>query len=223
MTTPEFVTDSSPVLLSGATGSNARAGGKTATANWWMDSLVAGEHVEYAVAYDPKGGQFVGERVETAEEAAEAVRQGARRIDWTRPSATAGNLDEWFTAATRFADGLPGEAVIVADDAQMYPDSAGLAGAVSMGGNPGPDGDAVKTIVTAQDPWDLPRTAVRVNLNNLGWVGPMTDAGRRYFETFSLEGVADDVDDRHTEPFVWSVWDGMDLLTFDPVPEQYAE
>jgi hypothetical protein len=220
---PPFLTDPAPVLLSGTTGSNDAAGGKTTTAHWWSDTLVAGGHYEYLIAFSPKGGNFAAEPVANAREAADAVAGGADRLEWTRPGMTGGgDLAEWHHAAVQFADGLAGSVVFVHDDAQMYPSGAGLAGAVSMGDNPGGDADVIKSIVTCQDPWDLPRKGVRANLNNLGWVGPMTDAGRRYFETFSLPDVADAIADRHTEPYVWSVYDGVDVWTFDPVPEDYA-
>jgi hypothetical protein len=111
---------------------------------------------------------------------------------------------------------------MIHDDAVMFGSAESLAWATALAGNPGPGSDPIKSIVVSQDAWDLPRRGVRANLNNMGWVGPMTDAGRRYWQTMEREAAADAIADRHIEPYMWSVHDGTELHTFDPVPDDYA-
>jgi hypothetical protein len=217
---PAFLTDNSHVLLSGVTGSGEAAGGKTATANWWADRLVEAGHFDYAVAFDPKGRQFRGTDVTGVRDAASAVEDGARRLDWS-PEGRA-DLAERHDMAARFVEGTAGSVVMVHDDAALYADGDGLAWATALGGNPGPGDYPVKSLVVTQDPWDLPRKAVRANLANVGWVGPMTDDAARYFDVMQKSGMADVVRAEH-DAFWWSVHDGAEVHTFTPVPGEYAD
>lgn len=219
MSHPAFLTDPAHVSLSGVTGSAEGAGGKTSTANWWGDMLLERGHFLFMLSFDVKGGNYVGASVSNAAEAAKAIKAGNRRINW-QPIAM-GDLEEQHTQAVQFADGLNGPTVMIHDDAVNYADSAGLKHAISMAGNPS-DGNPVKSLVVSQDMWDLPRKGIRSNIHNVGWVGPATPEMRRYFEVMKRPDVADQIEARHVEPFMWSVHDGMELHTYQPVPEEYS-
>lgn len=220
--------DSTPVYVGGVTGGAQTddAGGKTTTAAWWTDKAVEAGHFRFALAFSPKGSNFPDfEQVSNAREAAAAVKDGARRLEWTPPGSPADmpDLDDAHAEAMSFADGLRGDVIAVHDDAQLYPGADSLAWAVSMAANPGGADDVVKSLVVAQDPWDLPRQSIRSNLTVMVWVGPVTDNAERYFQVMETPDVAEKVRERHARPYMWSVIDADGSVTsFEPVPDRYA-
>lgn len=220
MSHPNFLTDNSHVLLSGVTGSGETAGGKTATANWWQTQLVEQGHVEWSITYDPKGGQFTGQTVRGPTEAADAVQAGANQLNWWPRHES--DLADQHDDAIRFAEGLRGSVVVVHDDAVTYADADSLQWATALAGNPGKGQDPIKSIVVSQDPWDLPRKGVRANINNLGWVGEPTPEMERYYDVMRRGHVAEEIAERHTAPYMWSVHDGSELHTYEPVPERFV-
>lgn len=220
MTDRTYLYDGTHVLIAGVTGSGNQWGGKTATANWWADCLVERGHYDFMVAFDQKGGNYVGERVDGPQAAAQAVQEGHRRLDWS-PDGW-GDFGEQHVDMVRFADGLNGSVVLVHDDAVMYADSDSLKYATALGGNPGDGGDAMKSLVVSQDPWDLPRKGVRSNLPVMAWVGPTTEEAESYFRGMKKGSAFETIRERHTRPHMWSVVDGDRVDTFDPVPEEYA-
>lgn len=222
---PYFV-DNSHLLFAGITGAGAREGGKTATSNWLQAKLVRQGHFDYSVCFSLKGGNFDAATVRDAEEAAQAIADGDRRIEWTVEGSPAsfdsGTVATAHVEAMSFADGLNGDVVAVHDDAQMYPDSNALAWASSMAGNPG-SGSAVKSLVVCQNPWSLPETNVRTNMGAMVWVGPVNDNAERYFRVMQMSGQLATVRERHTEPFMFSVVTESAVDTYAPVPEKFAE
>lgn len=225
MTEQTYFTDNGHVLLSGITGSKEHHGGKTATANWWQHTLIEQGHFDYAVCFSPKGNNFKAVNVSSPHEAANAVQNGSRNLEWIVKGSPAsfgdGTVSDAHVEAMSFADGLNGDVVAVHDDAQIYPDSNALAWACSMGGNPG-SGGAVKSLVASQDPWDLPRKAVRANIDTLVWVGPVNKDAERYFEVMKMKEQVSAVKKAHKEPHMFSVVTGGDVDTFNPVPGEFA-
>jgi len=215
-----YLYDGTHVLITGITGSGERYGGKTATGNWWLSEAVEQGHYQYAIAFYPgrAGGKFDGETVHGAREAADAIADGARYLEWVPDP---GDVENAHNDAVKFAEGLDGSVIMAHDDAIRYAQSDSLAWATAAAGNPS-GGGAVKSLVISQDPWDLPRKGVRANLPVMVWVGPMTDTGRRFFEQTRSSQVAETIDARHVEPFMWSVIDGDTIDTYTPVPERYA-
>jgi hypothetical protein len=223
-----YLWDGTHILVAGVTGANESvdAGGKTATSNWLAQQVVDGGHADWAIAFAPKGpGLFFDNRggdaavVGTAREAADAYAEGARFLEWVPD--TRGDVAAQHDDATRFAEGLAGGGVFVHDDAVTYAGSDGLAWATALAGNP-TDGDGIKSVVVTQDPWDLPRKSVRTNLNVLVHVGPVTSDARRYFDVMKMSWAADVVEDRHTDPYVFSAVIGERVDTYEPVPAAYA-
>lgn len=219
--------DGSHVLISGVTGAGDDFGGKTSTAAWWLETAVGAGHFDYGLAFSPKGNRFPGPTVTNSREAAQAVSSGARVIEWTisGPPAQLASSDfgDAHAEAMSFAWGLNGSVLAVHDDAVMFAKADSLAWSTALAGNPGPGEDRIKSIVVSQDPWDLPRQAVRSNLPVLVWVGPLGDDAKRYFDVMKKADAADVVRERHTEPYMWSVIDGDgEVMTFGPVPERFA-
>lgn len=220
MNTPHFLTDNSHISLSGVTGSGKNAGGKTATTNWMLSTLVEKGHYNYAVAFDPKGGQYNGTMVVTPEQAANAISNGENILNWTITDIE--NVEQRHSQAFSFADGLAGSVVFAHDDAVMYADSGALKNAIALAGNPGPGDFPIKSIVVSQDMWDLPRKSIRSNINNLGWVGMPTAEMTKYFKVMGQQHISDVIEKRHTKPFMWSVYDGTTVHTYNPVPSKFA-
>lgn len=221
MTVPTWLLDGSHVLIAGVTGSGAEYGGKTATAHWWADRAIRSGEYRFALAFDPKGRQYhEGTHVAGPREAADAIRDGDRFLDWEPWRST---IVEDHAAALSFARGLSGDTIMIHDDAIMYAEADSLVEATALSGNPGPGKPRIKSLVVSQDPWDLPRRGVRANLTVLVWVGPVTETAYGYLRQTRGEGVADRVRDRHEgQPHVWSAIDGDDVRTIAAVPERYA-
>lgn len=225
-THPVF-TDGTHVLISGTTGAGADFGGKSAVANWWLDTAVP-SHFDYGIAFSPKGNRFRGApTVTNAREAARTVNRGTRSVEWSLDSAptelASESMSDAHGQAMSFAHGLNGSVLAIHDDAVMYSDSDSLAWATALAGNPSDGGGRVKSLVVTQDPWDLPRKAVRSNLPVMVWVGPLGDDAQRYFDSMKKAEAANKVREAHTEPYMWSVIDGSgDVTTYAPVPEKYA-
>lgn len=216
--------DGSHVLISGVTGSGDEYGGKSSVAAWWLDTAVP-VHFDFGIAFSPKGSRFAGPTVTNAREAADAIGSGSRIVEWS-VSGSPTNFDALGDAhaeAMSFASGLAGDVLAVHDDAITYAGADSLKWCCALAGNPSGDGNRIKSIVVSQDPWDLPRKAVRSNLPVLIWVGPVTDEIDKFFRQSGKGPAVDVVRERHDRPFMWSVVDGAGTVsTFNPVPDRYA-
>jgi len=212
MTEPYF-TDRTHVLISGVTGSGDAYGGKTATANWWLDSVVPSEF-DYGFYFDPKGTATIqGHTVHGLTRVGSLVREGTRTFH-VQPGWE--ERDKAHTALMQFVDEhLDGSALLIHDEAYSY--EGRLEWATATAGNAVP----AKSIVVSQDVWDLPRN-VRSNTPVKVWVGPYTDEAKRYFEVMGIKSKGETIRERHTEPYMWSVIDGDTVDTYNPVPSKYA-
>lgn len=217
--------DATHVLIAGVTGAGDGFGGKTSTAAWWLDHAVPG-HFRYGVAFSPKGHRFdFATTVTSPLEAAEAIGDGARVLEWTIDGSPmdVDNLEDAHAQAMSFASGLEGDVLAVHDDAVRYSGADSLEWCTALAGNPAPGDDRIKSLVVTQDAWDLPRRGVRSNLPVFVWVGPLSDEGEKFLKQSGKGKAAEVVRKRHTVPYRWSIIDGDGRVdTFDPVPEQYA-
>jgi len=218
---PPYWFDGVHVLVAGTTGSGERWGGKTATAHYWATLAVEAGPYDNAIAYAPKGGGFAWPNVTTALEAAQEVQDGGRYLMWTpqdRSDPAADHAD-----AVSFARGLSGRTVMVHDDAVTYSASDSLAMATALAGNPTGGGGGVKSIVATQDPWDLPRRGVRSNLPVITWVGPVTDEAMSWFQQVKTGKIGERVKAAHADtPYTFTVINGDEIHTYDPVPSDFA-
>lgn len=203
-----YLTSGGHVLISGATGAGDRYGGKSSTANYWVDNLISKGWTDVAVVIDPGNGPYDYQEYQTLRGMAQAYQSGARRFTWPRESGV--------TELVRFVDALPGSACIVFDEAWMYPDAEGMVDCIRNLGN---QDDPVRGIVVSQRAWDLP-DAIRNSCPLKVWVGPMTSEGSQYFKASGMKHIPESVD---PQPYQWVVTDGGELVSVNaPVPEEYA-
>lgn len=205
-----YLTGGSHVLVSGPTGAGPQYGGKSATANWWQDSLVSKGWKDVAVSIDAGNAGYEGARVDSLRALGEAYRDGERQFVWPDGD----RVDD----VVRVVDELPGDAVMVFDEAWSYRETDGLIDVVRNLGN---QAEPITGIVVSQRAWDLP-DAVRNSTPVKVWVGPLTTEGRQYFTASGMQSVADALDGR-MDPYHWAVTDGGELQAIhEPVPERYA-
>jgi hypothetical protein len=206
-----YLADGGHVLISGSTGARDDYGGKTVLANWWMDNLVQKGHRDVALFLNPKRHGFIeGQTVHTVKGLAESYRAGNRVFDVrdTQP-------DKWVN----FLLSLGRDAVVVFDEAQTYGDAEGLNDTLAMYGNR--DDGSIRGLVITQRPWNLSEE-LRANMPVKVWVGPITNEGRRFFETEQMGTVADRLEGA-MKPYHWAVTDAGELQEVnEPVPEGYA-
>lgn len=218
MTAPYF-TDRSHLLIAGVTGSRTDYGGKTSLANWWCDTH--GRASFDVVIFgnfkaDAAPARHADVQVESVEEIAHAIRDGAEYICLTPRSA------DWAAVSERLrhaVDALPTdlEKLVVLDEAPELDEDA-LKWFVRVAGN----GANCKTLVLSQAPGDLDMAVRRQCI--LAWVGPVTEDNRHVFAANKRENHFDAMKREH-EPYVWSVLTGPadeDRDTYNPVPEKYA-
>lgn len=204
-----FLTDGGHVLIAGATGARDDYGGKTVLANWWADQLVELGHRQVSLFVNVKEHSFVrGREVSTLRGAAQSYRAGYRRFDWR------GNPAD----GAQWAEELPGEAVIVWDEAWDYSDSETLHAALRMWGN---QPESTRSLVVSQRPYDLSQD-IRNNTTITVWVGPVTNEGEQFFDSMKIPDVSDRLKGE-MKPYHWAVIDGGELQEVKrPVPEAYA-
>jgi hypothetical protein len=211
MTERYYLADGGHVLISGSTGARDDYGGKTVTANWWFSQLVERGWRDAGVYINPKGhGNIRGQRVSTLKGLAESWRSGNRLFNFhgDAPDGVVGTLRN-----------LPGEKVVVFDEAQQYRDSEQLDWVLSQGGNL--DSGSIRGLVVTQRPWNLSEE-LRANMPLKVWVGPVTPEARKFFQVEQMEGEIEKVRDE-MEPYHWAVTDaGTFQHVNPPVPEDYA-
>lgn len=217
-----YLNDGGHVLISGATGAKADYGGKTSTANWWFEQSVEKGHHDAGLFFNPKGHSAVrGVEVRDLGELARAYRDGARLFNYNprvRPGETDGLASE-FSDVAEVLRQLPGDWIVVADEAQDYRESAYLDWILSQGGNL--EGGGFTALVLTQRPWNLSEE-LRGNMPVKIWVGPVTTEGRKFFQVENMSNVVEQVE-RETGPYHWAVTDGGDYQHVNPpVPEEYA-
>jgi hypothetical protein len=216
-----YLTDGGHVLISGATGAKAEYGGKTTTANWWFEQSVECGWHDVGLFYNPKGHDFIrGERVDSLRELAEAYRSGTRLFNYCPPVSVTdqGALEEQHGEIVETLRQLPGEKIVVHDEAQSYPGPA-LNWCLAQGGNL--DEGSMRSLLLTQRPWNMPEELL-ANMPVKIWVGPVTSEGRRFFKTWEMGGAIAQVEE-DTGPYHWAVTDGGEYQhTNPPVPEEYA-
>jgi hypothetical protein len=206
-----YLTDSGHVLVSGSTGARDDYGGKTVLCNWWFSKLVEEGWRDMGVFINPKGHSFVrGRTVSTLKGLAESYRAGNRLFDF--------RSDDPDSAIQTLRQ-LPGEKVIVADEAQSYRKSEQLNWVLSQGGNL--DSGSIRALVVTQRPWNLSEE-LRANMPVKIWVGPVTPEGEKFFQVEQMRGEIDEVR-ANAGAYKWAVTDaGQYQHTNPPVPEAYA-
>lgn len=212
------------VLIAGATGTKDEYGGKTVTANWWWRQSYAKGWHDLAVYINPKGHSNIGKAidgtdpvtVDSLREFASAYREGERIFDY---QLAWGNEVEAHEELIETLRELPGEKIVVHDEAQRYRDSRMLDWSLSQGGNL--DEGSIRSLVITQRPWNLSET-LRANMPVKIWVGPLTSEGRNYFQSENMHDAIPKIQEA-TGPFRWNVTDGGEYQhTNEPVPERYA-
>ena len=221
-----YLTDGSHVLISGATGAGDDYGGKSVLANWWFRQAVEQGHSALGVFFNPKGLGYVTRgsevsRVRTLSGFAQAYRSGARLIDYYPGD---GGSEESHGALVETLKRLPGDKIVVHDEAQAYKDAESLSWCLAQGGNMAqgslPTGD-IRSLTVTQRPWNLPEEH-RANMPLKIWVGPFGNEAEHFFSAERMQGAAEKVKER-TGPYRWSVTDGGDYVTtHEPVPEEFA-
>jgi len=213
----DYFDDLGHVLVAGATGSKPEYGGKTTTCNAWASWAISSEQFDTVVFFNPKHDSGIrGFTVRSVRRLADAMASGERLIDF-RPGSTSG-ADE-HERLREFVSELDNTRLLVIhDECSDYPDS--LAWFLKRGGN---ESDC-KSIAVSQNPYEIDST-VRSNLHTFVWVGPPTGS----LQTFAQRSDWPDeiysvVADRHTEPYVWTVFDGntADGDTFAPVSKEWV-
>lgn len=216
-----YLTDGAHVLIAGATGAGDEYGGKSVLANWWFHQSVDRGWHAMGVYFNPKRLGYVrGRTVGSLIELAEAYRGGARLLDFQ----VTGDLEHEHAQLVRLLRGLPGEKILVHDEAQSYRGSYSLNWCLSQGGNMAASGettDDIRSLVVTQRPWNLIEE-LRANMPLKVWVGPFGNEARHFFDAERMTEAADRVREA-TGPFRWSVTDGGDFVeTNPPVPAEYA-
>lgn len=212
-----YLTDNGHVLISGATGAKEEYGGKTTTANWWFEQSVEQGWHDVGVFVNPKGHSKIrGQTVSTLKGLAQSYKHGKRLFDYRLDHDDAEGDHQRLVEMLR---GLPGEKILVHDEAQMYRDAESLNWCLSQGGNL--DSGSIRSLVLTQRPWNLPEEH-RANMPVKIWVGPVTSEGRKFFEVEHMRGAISEVEE-DIAPYHWAVTDGGEYQhTNPPVPEDYA-
>ncbi|PSP81424.1 hypothetical protein BRC81_00225 [Halobacteriales archaeon QS_1_68_20] len=220
-----YLTDGSHVLIAGATGAGSEYGGKTATANWWHHQAVENGHHDVGLYYDPKGMRNIKGKdtdstpYETLSGLAEGYRSGQRLFHY-KPSDPAGDhedVKEWLR-------NLPGNKIVVHDEAQAYKDAESLSWFLSQGGNLAHGNERtgdIRSLVVTQRPWNI-HEELRSNMPLKVWVGPTGSEFRSYMDAERMKRAGEQIAE-NTGAHKWSVTDAGDYVhTNPPVPEEYA-
>lgn len=217
-----YLSDSSHVLITGATGAGKEFGGKTVTLNWWVNESVKNGWHDLGIVFNPKGHRFInGQKVQSLKGLAESYRAGKRRFNFI----PYGDTEAVHSGLMEFVRQVPGSAIVGHDEAHEYADSDMLDWCFRQGGNVADSvkyetGD-IRSIAATQHPWDLPE-GVANNVPLKVWVGPATDESERYFQTMGISGAYDSIRE-NTGQYRWSVVDGGKFVeTNPPVPSNYA-
>lgn len=214
-----YLTDGGHVLISGATGSRPDYGGKTVIMSWWVQHLVAAGEVEAGVMVNPKGHGWLGKgpgpetvTVSTISELGEAWDRGARCFDFRLDRSRA---EDHHAELVAILLKLPGKKVIGHDEAHNYAGGKSFEDCLAEYGNL--DQGSMKSLVVTQRPWNLGED----HLGNLPvkiWVGPITGEGRRFFKSWEMAHVMDQLDDHPDagRPYWWIVTDASELQEVNP-------
>jgi len=220
-----YLVDGSHVLIAGATGAARDYGGKTATANWWYERSVETGHHDVGVFFDPKGLQNIKGKdsdstpYETLAGLAEGYQSGQRLFHF-KPR----NVERDHERLKEWLRNLPGDKIVVHDEAQSYRGGESLEWFLSQGGNIAnsnePTGD-IRSLVITQRPWNLPEE-LRANMPVKIWVGPTGNEFRSYMDAERMKKAGERIEE-NTGQHCWSVTDAGDYVeTNPPVPEKFA-
>jgi len=206
-----YLTDGGHVLIAGSTGAKDEYGGKTTTANWWVDNSVSKGWHTAGVFINPKGhNSIVGQTVSSLSGLAQSWRSGYRQFDVRTD--TPGPYIEVFRE-------MGVSCIWAFDEAQMYRDSEQLNWVLSQGGNL--DSGSQRALVLTQRPWNLSEE-LRANLPVKIWVGPVTPEGVTYFENEKMGSEIQKVK-QDMKPYHWAVTDAGEYQHVNPpVPESYT-
>lgn len=212
MTDRYYLTDGGHTLISGATGARDDYGGKSTTANWWFSKAVEKGHRAVGVFVNPKGHSHIrGQSVASLKGLAESYRAGHRLFNFQSD-----NVDPLI----QFLRQIPGEKIIVLDEAQSYADSEQMNWVLSQGGNL--DSGSIRALVLTQRPWNLSEE-LRANLPVKIWCGPVTPEGVNFFQSEHMASVIPEVERNMTAPYQWAVTDAGEYQHTNPaVPAAYA-
>ena len=216
---PDYLVDTTHLLVTGVTGSRTEYGGKTAMSNWLASNAGRAEFdvvLFLNVKHDDAPERQADVVAQSVQEAAHAMGDGATHIcisptdpDWT---AVSRRLRE-------FVDALPTDLrkMVVLDEAPELDEDA-LLWFVRVAGN----GSNTKAVVISQSPGAL-STSVRQQCIWV-WVGPGLEDVRHVFRANNRGHHLDYILENH-DPYQWTVITGPgeeDRDTFPPVPEEYA-
>ncbi len=216
-----YLNDNTHMLITGATGAGDNFGGKTVTANWLCERSHSQNMVDMAVFFNPKGHSFVrGTTVRTLADLVETYRSGDRLFNYIPKTDTSAEHSQLIRTLRK----VPGEKLVIHDEAHEVADSKMLDWCFRQGGNVGRDRyetGNIRSIAVTQHPWDLPES-VSQNCPLMVWVGPTTPQTKRYFSTMQMPGAYEEIPG-DSEPYCWSVIDAGEYIeTNAPVPEEYA-
>jgi len=220
-----YLTDGSHVLVSGATGAGDDYGGKSVLGNWWFRQSVGRGWHDLGVFFNPKGLGYVSggdvRRVRTLRGLAQSYRAGYRLFDYYPKD---GGTEQSHGRLIDMLRNLPGEKIVVHDEAQQYKEADSLNWCLAQGGNMANSSektDDIRSLVVTQRPWNLSEE-LRANMPLKIWVGPFGNEAEHFFSAERMDRAAEKVAE-NTAPYHWSVTDGGDYVeTNAPVPEKYA-
>jgi len=206
-----YLTDGGHVLIAGSTGAKKEYGGKTTTANWWVDQSVSKGWHTAGVFINPKGHSSIrGQTVSSLSGLAQSWKAGYRQFDVQTD--TPGPYIEFMRE-------MGVSCIWALDEAQSYSDSDMVNWVLSQGGNL--DSGSQRALTLTQRPWNLSEEW-RANMPVKCWVGPVTPEGRRFFQSESMSPAIEAVES-DMKPYHWAVTDGGEYQhTNPPVPEKYA-
>lgn len=215
-----YLTDSSHVLITGATGAGDKYGGKTVLANWWIDNL--SQSNDMVLFYNPKGHRFVrGKEVHSLEGLVSKYNAGNRQFNFV-PTDTVGDHIE----IVEFLRHIPGRKCVVHDEIHAVGDSDLTDWCYRQGGNIGNgsrfESADIRSIGVTQHPWDVPQSVLN-NSPLLIWVGPKTQESKRYFQSMQIESAWGNIPD-DLPPYHWAVIDGGEVVDINSaVPKEYSQ
>jgi hypothetical protein len=158
--------------------------------------------------------------VTTLQGLAQSYRSGARLFNYCPEVSLRDDdaLAEQHVDVIEFLDQIPGEKIVVHDEAQSY-QSGAVGWCLSQGGNL--DSESITSLVLTQRPWNLPEEW-RANMPVKIWVGPVTSEGRKFFKVEEMRDAIAEVE-RKTRPYHWAVTDGGEFQHVNsPVSEEYT-
>lgn len=219
MKRPDYLTDTSHLLLLGPTGARTVYGGKTALATWLADGPLRERELVLFVNVKQDDVADVLEdyrEVSTVREVGEAMGDGARRIVLTP------NDPDWEAVSERvesFVRELPadmGKAVVLDEVPEL--DERAVLSFARVHGN----GANCKLVAISQGATEVSQSVVNCCIPI--WIGPKPGSYDAWFRSNDLGSHIEPLNAH--EPYEWSVLLGPaaeDRDHFEPVDERYGE